>query len=75
MLKSSLVLATTSSTRFFVQNKQTNKQTKTSPPLNSSLVSATIGSSKGSSINYIIADRGGGVSPKDYSRVVLKPPV
>ena len=22
--------------------------------------------SKGSSINYVIADRGGGVSPKDY---------
>ena len=24
-------------------------------------------STKGSSINYVIADRGGGVSPKDYS--------
>ena len=25
---------------------------------------------KGLSINYVIADRGGGVSPKDYSRGV-----
>ena len=31
------------------------------------MTSSDFYSYKGSSINYVIADRGGGVSPKDYS--------